>query len=65
MNQVDNQIEIVKMSYRITNPWKVNAPGGEYTRGWNDCLKAIKKAQKEHLKRLEILARSFDKVKTN
>jgi len=60
MNTFISSIEILKMAFRVTNPWKSNQDSLEYNSGWDDCLKTLKKNQKKVLKELRIIEKSMD-----
>ncbi len=54
----------ITLAFRIITPWKmrdleeggINNIHNDYTRGWNDCLKLIKKNRKNYLKKFEELS---------
>lgn len=51
----EHVIYVVKKSFSITTPWKKHTMNESYDNGWNDCLKELKKKQKDLIKWIENL----------
>ena len=45
-------ITVIRNAFRFITPWRHNLPG-DYYKGWNDCVKEIRKNRKKYIKVME------------
>lgn len=54
----------LKDTFRLVRPWKYNYKDDEWTRGWNECIKQLRKNENKLIRTIKSIEEEWDKLES-